>query len=135
MLIVGVFLLLSTDMSNKVSKQLTEKVWIQSNKDSFTYKNRRYLVENKHGYRFYEDGRLLIRQDLRWCGNGKSNWESIMGNWVQLSDSTVELTYDLWGYRNTLIGEFKFIESKNMYFNLQQFEAPEQIKPTPFLQF
>ena len=97
------------------------------------YKKNKKFKNNRSGYIFYEDGELIVRRNLNWCGNSGPSYSNLYGNWRILTDSTLAIKYKLWGYLNKSSIGFNFKENNEIEIHEFAIKNPKKILPKPFL--
>lgn len=73
--------------------------WVEADNnfdDTVLYKSLG-LDSSKFGYIFYEDGKLLKRDNAGWCGTPPIYYTNYQGNWNMGGDSIVHITAGYWG--------------------------------------
>jgi len=96
-ILLVIFCLNSFKPSNKKSNKLIG-IWVRS---EFGYLTAKYvksdsLKENEPGFEFKEDGKLIIRQNIGWCGTPPVKYGNYNGTWHFISNNTLRLNHDNW---------------------------------------
>lgn len=79
-------------------------VWVY---DSYENEGNVFIKEqqfdkDKAGFEFKEDGTLVKRQNVGWCGTPPVTYGNYDGKWKMLEDGLLEIEYDYWGGRDTI---------------------------------
>ncbi len=55
------------------------------------------LDENKYGFTFYGDGKLIERKNVGWCGTPPIAYANFEGNWDFVTSDSLAINVGYWG--------------------------------------
>lgn len=84
-------------------------IWVleQYGNNGVVYNKHQSFVDDKPGFEFLDDGKLLKRQNAGWCGTPPISYSNFEGTWSLKNDSIVVVNYNYWG--GTIQEDWKII--------------------------
>ncbi|MGB1205017.1 MAG: hypothetical protein ACPG5B_05185 [Chitinophagales bacterium] len=109
------FSLLSFSTHRKMNKKIVG-VWIFSDFQNaiYEYSKEKALVQNKGGFQFKKNGKMIIRQNIGWCGTPPISYGNNEGTWQKIGSSKISMQYKYWGGEIIEKWEIKCIGQQNM---------------------
>ncbi len=98
-----------------VDKSL-ETYWIYDGYEDgvSVYKKSKRFEQDKPGFEFQKDGIMIKRQNVGWCGTPPISYGNYKGKWKQIEDNKLQLEYDYWGGRDTMILEIVSLTKEDL---------------------
>lgn len=72
------------------------------------------LDSTKMGWIFYDDGKLIERNNAGWCGTPPIFYKNYEGNWKFESNNTIKITVGYWGGIRNYSFRIVSLDSKEM---------------------
>ncbi len=97
-LAIAIVFLYSFDSFDKTIQQDLVGIWVNKSYENSqtTYVKHSNFKKNEAGIEFKKEGKLIVRQNVGWCGTPPITYGNHNGTWEQTSDSTVTITYKYW---------------------------------------
>ena len=73
---------------------------------------------SKRGFQFKRNGKLIVRQNIGWCGTPPISYGNDKGTWKKIGKSKIRVQYDYWGGEIIEKWEIKDIDEESMSFKV-----------------
>lgn len=83
---------------NTINQSLTG-IWVFENygDKEMSYQKKADFKRDKPGIEFKENGKLVKRQNVGWCGTPPISYGNFDGTWSMKTDSIISIRYEYWG--------------------------------------
>ena len=121
---IFVFLLISFSLlSSNTPKKVKNKIigtWAYSGSKNavYEYSKEKDLSFSKRGFQFKRNGKLIVRQNIGWCGTPPISYGNDKGTWKKIDKSKIRVQYDYWGGEIIEKWEIKDIDEESMSFKV-----------------
>jgi hypothetical protein len=113
------FSLLSYNMPKKVKNKIIGTWAYSGSKNAiYEYSKEKDLSFNKRGYEFKRNGKLIVRQNIGWCGTPPISYGNDKGTWKKIGKSKIRMQYNYWGGEIIEKWEIKDIDKESMSFKI-----------------
>ena len=75
---------------------------------------------NQPGFQFRNDGKLVKRQNVGWCGTPPVSYGNFDGKWSWIDSSNIRIEYKYWGGIDTLGLHIESLDNRQLKFKYFQ---------------